>query len=146
MGIGWTWPWKPRSWFWTLSWGQWRPLMLCEWRVRIKAVLQQDEFFPEMCFCRMRGRRQGGSWGCGLCVQVAWFPVLASAADWQHDVAQFSHLQKGTFFKIVCMYYFWLCWDFGLRVECWRIDAFELWCGEDSWESLGLQGDPTSPP
>ena len=37
--------------------------------------------------------------------------------------------------------------------ECWtikkaqrrRIDAFELWCGEDSFESLGLQGDPTSP-
>ena len=28
--------------------------------------------------------------------------------------------------------------------ECRRIDASELW-GEDSWESLGLQGDPTSP-
>ena len=26
-----------------------------------------------------------------------------------------------------------------------RIDAFELWYWEDSWESLGLQGDPTSP-
>ena len=26
----------------------------------------------------------------------------------------------------------------------WRIDAFELCVGEDSWESLGLQGDPTS--
>ena len=25
------------------------------------------------------------------------------------------------------------------------IDGFELWFGEDSWESLGLQGDPTSP-
>ena len=31
------------------------------------------------------------------------------------------------------------------KAEHWRIDAFELWCGEDSWESLGLQGDPTSP-
>ena len=30
------------------------------------------------------------------------------------------------------------------KAEHWRIDAFELWCGEDSWESLGLQGDPTS--
>ena len=30
------------------------------------------------------------------------------------------------------------------KVEHWRIDAFELWC-EDSWESLGLQADPTSP-
>ena len=26
-----------------------------------------------------------------------------------------------------------------------RIDAFECGVGEDSWESLGLQGDPTSP-
>ena len=31
------------------------------------------------------------------------------------------------------------------KAECWRIDAFELWCWEDSWESLGLQGDSTSP-
>ena len=27
------------------------------------------------------------------------------------------------------------------KAKRWRIDAFELWC----WESLGLQGDPTSP-
>ena len=31
------------------------------------------------------------------------------------------------------------------KAECQRIDAFELCLGEDSWESLGLQGDPTSP-
>ena len=31
------------------------------------------------------------------------------------------------------------------KAECRRIDAFELWCGEDSLESLGLQGNPTSP-
>ena len=32
------------------------------------------------------------------------------------------------------------CWT-EKKAECWRIDAFELWCwvGEDSWESLGLQ-------
>ena len=30
--------------------------------------------------------------------------------------------------------------------ESWapRIDAFELWCWRDSWESLGLQGDATN--
>ena len=28
--------------------------------------------------------------------------------------------------------------------ECRRIGAFERGAGEDSWESLGLQGDPTS--
>ena len=31
------------------------------------------------------------------------------------------------------------------KVECQRIDALELWCWEDSWKSLGLQGDPFSP-
>ena len=31
------------------------------------------------------------------------------------------------------------------KAEHWTIDVFELWVGEDSWESLGLQGDPTSP-
>ena len=30
------------------------------------------------------------------------------------------------------------------KVECRRINAFELWCWRDSWESLGLQGDPIS--
>ena len=34
------------------------------------------------------------------------------------------------------------------KAEHRRIDAFELWLEElkkDSWESPGLQGDPTSP-
>ena len=30
------------------------------------------------------------------------------------------------------------------KAECQRIDAFELWCCRDSWESLGPQGDQTS--
>ena len=30
------------------------------------------------------------------------------------------------------------------KAEYWRTDAFELGAGEDSWESLGLQGDQTS--
>ena len=30
------------------------------------------------------------------------------------------------------------------KAEHWRTDGFELWYGEDSWESLGLQGDQTS--
>ena len=33
----------------------------------------------------------------------------------------------------------------GKKAECWRIDAFERGVGEDTRESLGLQGDPTSP-
>ena len=31
------------------------------------------------------------------------------------------------------------------KAECRRIDAFELWFEENSWEFLELQGDPTSP-
>ena len=31
------------------------------------------------------------------------------------------------------------------KVQLWRIYAFELCIGEDSWESFGLQGYPTSP-
>ena len=30
------------------------------------------------------------------------------------------------------------------KAECWRIDSFELWAGEHSWESLGQQGGQTS--
>ena len=30
------------------------------------------------------------------------------------------------------------------KVECQRLDAFELWCWRRSWEFLGLQGDSTS--
>ena len=31
------------------------------------------------------------------------------------------------------------------KAEHRRIDAFEVWCWRRCWESLGLQGDPTSP-
>ena len=31
------------------------------------------------------------------------------------------------------------------KTECQRINDFELGAGEDSWESLGSQGDQTSP-
>ena len=31
------------------------------------------------------------------------------------------------------------------KAECRRIDALDCGVGEDSWESLGLQEDPTSP-
>ena len=31
------------------------------------------------------------------------------------------------------------------KAECRRIDAFELWCWRRLLESLGLQGEPTSP-
>ena len=52
------------------------------------------------------------------------------------------HLVKAMVFPVV-MYG---CESWTLKkAERQIIDAFELWFGEDSWESLGLQGDPTSP-
>ena len=52
------------------------------------------------------------------------------------------HIVKAMVFPIV-MYG---CESWTLKqAEHQRIDVFEYGAGEDSWESLGLQGDPTSP-
>ena len=52
------------------------------------------------------------------------------------------HVVKAMVFPVV-MYG---CENWTIRkAEHRRIDTFELWCGEVSSESLGLQGDPTSP-
>ena len=51
------------------------------------------------------------------------------------------HLVKAMVFPVV-MY---RCKSWTIKkAECRRIDAFELWYWGDSWESLWLQGDPTS--
>ena len=52
------------------------------------------------------------------------------------------HLEKSMVFPVV-MYG---CEGWMIKkAERRRIDAFELWFGENSWESLELQGDPTNP-
>ena len=52
------------------------------------------------------------------------------------------HLVKAMVFPVV-MY---RCENWTVKkAEHRRIGAFELWCWEDSWESFGLPGDPTSP-
>ena len=52
------------------------------------------------------------------------------------------HLVKAMVFPVVM--YGCESWTIK-KAEHQRIDAFELWFGEDSWESFGLQGDPASP-
>ena len=52
------------------------------------------------------------------------------------------HLVKAMVFPVVM--YGWEIWTVK-KAECQRIDAFELWCWEKTRESLGLQGNPTSP-
>ena len=52
------------------------------------------------------------------------------------------HLVKAMFFPVVM--YGCESWTVK-KAERRRIDAFELWCGEDSLESLGQQEDSTNP-
>ena len=51
------------------------------------------------------------------------------------------HLVKAMVFPVVM--YGCESWTIK-KAECPRTDAFELWFGEDSWVSLGLQGDQAS--
>ena len=52
------------------------------------------------------------------------------------------HLVKAMVFPVVM--YRYESWTIK-KAEFQRIDALNCGVGEDSWESLGLQGDPTSP-
>ena len=52
------------------------------------------------------------------------------------------HLVKAMVFSVVM--YGCESWTVN-KAECRIIDALNCGVGEDSWESLGLQGDPTSP-
>ena len=52
------------------------------------------------------------------------------------------HLVKAVVFPVVM--YGCESWTVK-KAEHRRIDAFELWCLRNSGESIGLQGDPTSP-
>ena len=51
-------------------------------------------------------------------------------------------LVKAMVFSVVM--YGWESWTIK-KAEHWRIMVLNCGAGEDSWESLGLQGDPTSP-
>ena len=52
------------------------------------------------------------------------------------------HLVKAMVFPVVT--YGYESWTVK-KAECQSIDALNCGVGEDSWKSLGLQGDPTSP-
>ena len=52
-----------------------------------------------------------------------------------------AHLVKAMVFPVVM--YGCESWTIK-KAKRWRTGAYELWCWRDSWESLGLQGDPTS--
>ena len=59
----------------------------------------------------------------------------------RHYLPTKAHLVKAMVFLVVM----WGCESWTKKkAELQRTDVFELWCGEDSLESLGLQGDQTS--
>ena len=54
----------------------------------------------------------------------------------RHYFTNKVHIDKAMVFPVVmCGRESWTI----KNLECWRTDAFELWCWKDSWESLGLQ-------
>ena len=65
------------------------------------------------------------------------------------SILRSRHITLPTKVRLVKLWFFqWSCMD--VRVGLWRklsAEGLMLWnCGiENSWESLGLQGDPTSP-
>ena len=59
----------------------------------------------------------------------------------RHYLLTKARLVKAMVFLVVM----WGCESWTKKkAELQRTNVFELWCGEDSWESLGLQGDQIS--
>ena len=62
--------------------------------------------------------------------------------NWDITLRTKVHLIMSMFFPVVM--YGWESWTVK-KTECWKLDALNCGVGEDFWESLGLQGDTTSP-
>ena len=67
--------------------------------------------------------------------------------QWQTCIKKYRHYfaYKGLYSQSYGFFssHVWRWWTIK-KAECWRIDAFKPCVGEDSWESLGLWGDPTN--
>ena len=122
------------TWVWSL--GQKDPLekgmathsSILAWKIR---------WTEEPCRLQSIGLlRIGHNWVINSCTL---FTYLLSSR--QHIMLTKVRLVKGMVFPIVT--YGYESWTIK-QAKCQRIDAFECGAGEDSWESLGLQGNPTS--
>ena len=75
----------------------------------------------------------------------------ATELNWSFDILKSRHITLPTKVHLVKAMVFpvvmYGCESWTVKkAEHQRIDAFELWCWRmDSWKSLGVQGDPTSP-
>ena len=83
-------------------------------------------------------------WGCAPSLLFGLRPNYSQGNEGNGDLLQPTkvHIVKAMVFPVVM--YGCESWTIK-KAEHQRTDAFNCGVGEDSWESLGLQGDPTSP-
>ena len=77
-----------------------------------------------------------------LPVRKAMTNIDSLLKSWDITLLTQIHLVKAMVFPVVM--YGCESWTVK-KAERWRIDLLNCGVGEDSWESLGLQGDPTNP-
>ena len=82
-----------------------------------------------------------------ICLHLLFYNVLLLKQNWISDAATFLCQPRSVYSRL----WFFQYWCMDVIAGLWRkLSAEELMLlncgvGEDSWESLGLQGDPTSP-
>ena len=130
--------------FWTWTFKKWRVIQAKEMKMR-NINTEQSAILGD---CRKWGKEKSEGWLLGFHLRKWGFPLpwdrknRRCRCGWKDDKFNFSTLVKAVVFQ-------WSCMD--VKVGLWRKLSTEelmlLNCGvwEDSWESLGLQGDPTSP-
>ena len=89
----------------------------------------------------MKVKEESEKVGLNLNIQNTKIMASGPITSWQIDGETVETVSDFMVFPVVM--YGWESWIVK-KAERQRIDAFELWCWKDSWESLGLQGDPTS--
>ena len=137
--------WAPKNWcFWTVVW---RRLLRVPWTTRRSNQSILKKISPG---CSLEGLM--------LKLKLQYFSHLKWRADSFEKTLMFRKIEgrkrrgqqrrdgKNTQRKYgFSSGYVWMeSWTIK-KADCQRIDALNCGVGEDSWESLGLQGNPTSP-
>ena len=83
---------------------------------------------PQLCICE---------YFTTVCHSVSWGSCSPVFLNIQYGACHLADAQR------TLSMYSYESWTVK-EEDCQRTDAFEPWSGEDSWKSLGLQGDQTS--
>ena len=138
-----------------------------KWKRRVKKLAQSSTFRKRSWHLvpSLHGKQKGKQWK--QCQTIFLGSKITADGDCSHEIKRCLllgrkvvtnldsilksrditlptkvHLVKAMFFPVVM--YGCESWTVK-KAEHQRIDALNCGVGEDSWESLGLQGDPTSP-